>query len=368
MPSRTDRRDATILAAAASNMKIDFIEGITGDQIPEVALPPGNKAESLKLFKGIRGSWRSHMNALQAIVHQNLSSAMIFEDDVDWDVRLRPQLQDLAFASQFLTSGPQDLSRYPVQTIPNPEAPEVSIHNESSENPIPSTLHSLPLSKVLGPSLKLHPYGDPANWDVLWLGHCGAGFPRPPRSGSGASDKNILLTNPNDPTVPLPKYLRAHPFGPLDALGTSHPPHTRVYHRGSGGALCTVAYAVSQRGARRLLHEFGVSKWGRIWDVELGDWCAGSDSPAGSKPEDGSEALGEARMDQEDKGERKCITVQPPIFAHHHPLGGESDIGGLGGGYARTVETKYLRLSVRMNLQAMVRGDGPEVMVDQWPD
>lgn len=66
MPSRTDRRDASILAAAASNMKIDFIEGITGDQVPDVALPPGNKDESIKLYKGIRGSWRSHMNALQA--------------------------------------------------------------------------------------------------------------------------------------------------------------------------------------------------------------------------------------------------------------------------------------------------------------
>jgi hypothetical protein len=86
---------------------------------------------------------------------------------------------------------------------------------------------------------------------------------------------NIVLTNSNDSTVPLPKYLRAHPFGPLDALAESHPPHTRVYHRASGGALCTVAYAVSQRGARKLLHEFRVKKWSRIWDVEMGDWCAG---------------------------------------------------------------------------------------------
>jgi len=66
--------------------------------------------------------------------------------------------------------------------------------------------------------------------------------------------------------------------------------------------------------------------------------------------------------------QRACITSQPPMFAHHHPLGGESDIGGLGGGFARAVETKYVRKSVRMNLETLMRGGGEEEMVDQWPD
>jgi hypothetical protein len=35
MPSRTDRHDATSLAAAVSNLKLDFIEGVGGDSIPE---------------------------------------------------------------------------------------------------------------------------------------------------------------------------------------------------------------------------------------------------------------------------------------------------------------------------------------------
>lgn len=66
--------------------------------------------------------------------------------------------------------------------------------------------------------------------------------------------------------------------------------------------------------------------------------------------------------------QRVCITSQPPIFAHHHPVKGESDIGGLGGGYARGYETKYLRYSVRMNLQGLVDGVGERGLVDQWPD
>ena len=47
-------------------------------------------------------------------------------------------------------------------------------------------------------------------------------------------------------------------------------------------------------------------------------------------------------------------------------MDGESDIGGLGGGYATKYETKYLRYSVRMNLERIVQGI--KDMVDQWPD
>lgn len=64
MPSRTDRRDAISLAAAVSGMEVDFIAGVGGDSIPEAALPPVGSSESVKLSKGIKGSWRSHMNAL----------------------------------------------------------------------------------------------------------------------------------------------------------------------------------------------------------------------------------------------------------------------------------------------------------------
>ncbi len=131
----------------------------------------------------------------------------------------------------------------------------------------------------------------------------------------------------------------------------------------------------------------------------MGDWCAGDDFAAevlSSSPS--QEALEAEKLaaeyepkipspdpdgvgstisvekrdktmeERKTRGQRKCITSQPPIFAHHHPLGGESDIGGLGGGYARNIETKYVRLSTRMNLEALLRGDPEETLVDQWPD
>lgn len=61
----SDRRDASSLSAAVSDLNIEFLEGIEGESIPEVALPPNVAENSIKLSKGIRGSWRSHMDALQ---------------------------------------------------------------------------------------------------------------------------------------------------------------------------------------------------------------------------------------------------------------------------------------------------------------
>ncbi|KAH5192047.1 hypothetical protein HBH76_075080 [Parastagonospora nodorum] len=379
LPFRTDRRDAMVLSAAISNIKVDFVDGVTGESIKQSAYPPPE--ENLKLLPGIRGSWRTHMNALQRVVEQNLTTAFILEDDVDWDIRVRQNLQRFALASRVLSSSQNVITtssnlQSRVEYRANTETEESAFQIIDTKN-LPKRLPSIPLSSVYKESKlsqqysssgSTSPYGDPSTWDILWIGHCGAGFPRNPHVQSNSakhhtpiSSSNLILTQPNDPTVPMGRHLKAHPFqGGPDALATAYPPHTRIYHRSTGGELCTVGYAVSQRGARRLLHQFAVKGWNGIFDAEMGRWCAGEDPDMGKnfpKPVPG-----------EAKKERVCITSQPPIFAHHHPMQGESDIGGLGGGYARKYETKYLRYSVRMNLEELVQGKGERELVDQWPD
>lgn len=63
LPFRTDRRDAMSLSASVSNIKLEFVDGVTGDSIKQSAYPPPD--ENIKLLPGIRGSWRTHMKALQ---------------------------------------------------------------------------------------------------------------------------------------------------------------------------------------------------------------------------------------------------------------------------------------------------------------
>lgn len=63
LPFRTDRRDAMSLSAAISNIKLEYVDGVTGASIKQSAYPPPE--ENIKLLPGIRGSWRTHMDALQ---------------------------------------------------------------------------------------------------------------------------------------------------------------------------------------------------------------------------------------------------------------------------------------------------------------
>jgi len=74
------------------------------------------------------GCWRAHMNVFQKMVHEKVSSALIFEDDADWDVALKEQLVQFARGSRFITNTSED-----------------------------AFSHS--------------PYGN--DWDMLWIGHCG---------------------------------------------------------------------------------------------------------------------------------------------------------------------------------------------------
>lgn len=60
-----------------------------------------------------------------------------------------------------------------------------------------------------------------------------------------------------------------------------------------------------------------------------------------------------------------CVTVQPPLFSHHYGRGAASDITAPGGGFVNREKemTPYVRQSVRLNMERLVRGLSPR---DQW--
>ncbi|QBZ63647.1 hypothetical protein PoMZ_05333 [Pyricularia oryzae] len=336
LPSRTDRRDAISLAAALTNLTVEYVPGIDGSEVQERVLPADSRNKSIK--KGNVGSWRAHINALRTIVEQDLTTVLILEDDVDWDVRLKSQLQLFGAASRAYL---QPLKTNPSQTL--------------SQAALTVPLSSAPAT--LPPSTS--PYGD--DWDVLWLGHCGANLPPPPpphtqqqhQHGVDTTNRNhhlqILLAA--DTTVPAPQHLKAHPFASEpDALATLHPPHTRVVHAATAN-VCSNGYAVSRRGARRLLHALGIESFTAGFDLMLRDWCDYDAAVGHRGPASG----------------RVCLTVQPPLFSHFAAKGG-SDIQGLGGGYAsRKRGSAYVRLSVRRNLGGLSEGKVVEELIDQWP-
>ena len=264
---------------------------------------------------------------------------MILEDDVDWDIRLKYQLQTFAKAAQALLS-PHTASLNYLDKSSNP--PDFIQNYQKISFPLENA--------VLPPRPKNSPYGD--EWDMLWLGHCGTDF------RTKAPSSRILI--PNDQTVPLPKHLKPHPFASLDAYGALYPPHTRLVHHPSGPS-CSLAYALSQQGARKLLYEFGVKAFDKQIDFMLGDFCDNSNATINGSSEG---VAGEGRGRDESQG--VCVTVQPPIFGHHFPEGAKSDIYATGGGLVKMVGTLYVRWSVRMNFGRLV--SGKEEVLDQWPD
>lgn len=202
------------------------------------------------------------------------------------------------------------------------------------------------------------PYGD--GWDVLWLGHCGTKFPpvnssAPPSSDgtTGAQLPLLRVTIPDDETVPAAKHLKPHPFALGDSLGKEYAPYTRVVHA-SSSTTCTQAYAVTQKGAKKLLWQFGLETFTNGFDLMLRDFCEGKyvHDPGHSKGE-----LAPV-----------CLTVQPPLFSHFYSQAGGSDIQGQGGGFVGKTGSPYVRLSVRVNLGKLVIGMGENKLDDQWPD
>jgi len=127
-----------------------------------------------------------------------------------------------------------------------------------------------------------------------------------------------------------------------------YPNHTRVITFASEGT-CSLAYAVSQRGARRLLYDIGLVKLDNPLDITLREWC--SEHPETTRPED-----------------RKCLTVLPQLFDTHNPAGtASSDVSPEGeGGYRDKGGTANIRWSVRMNMDQIL--EGRTDYLDQYPD
>lgn len=302
LPERTDKRDALSLTAALTGFHVDFVNGVKGESIPEKAVPFGIDRHAL--METNLGSWRGHMNAIRRIVEEDLESALIMEDDMDWDVRLRSQLEEVAKGSRELLGG-----------------------GHARSDP-----HS--------------PYGD--NWDVLWIGHCGEPFPElldenkdKPLDHPGLRYMKHKYVIENDPTVPPPE----HTTGLVDFH--AHP-HTRWVHI-TAAPICTFAYALSQQGARKVLFDLSVDRLAGAFDNALAGLCRRSVAAVGEENAEGDRGL-----------DTKCISVTPPVFFHHKARGrvsGDSDIQDGGGDDVREKgTTENIVWSARNNIRNMIMG------------
>ncbi|CAJ2507192.1 Uu.00g083780.m01.CDS01 [Anthostomella pinea] len=227
LPERSDKRDALTLMAALTGFKLSWINGVAGESVPNKALPFGWDRPAMPETN--LGSWRGHINAMRHIVASGLTSALVMEDDMDWDTHLKSQLSDFASAATSLQEG--------------------FYHNQSLASP--------------------SPYGQ--HWDMLWIGSCATTFdehlPLDLQLPEDQQDSRKMLIA-NDVTVPP----GTHITGNASFSWTEYAPQTRIVYV-PGDNICSFAYALSAAGARKALQYMGLEGQHKAFDNHLSDLC-----------------------------------------------------------------------------------------------
>lgn len=273
------------------------------------------------------------------IVRRNISSALILEDDADWDVRIKHQLHDFAMSTRTLTQPLlHDGISYADPTFPSPLDPSL----------VPDDIDFYKIPPTVPP--KTSPYGD--NWDFLWLGHSTMRFPNPGLASAAILPKGRVVTM-DEPTVPgkegLPKEgLPSIPPELGNDLRYTYPDHTRVVHHVADG-LASTAYATTQSGARELLLWVGLTRVNQPYDVLLRYFCDGADG----------------------RQNHTCLAPNPSLFQPYRAPGWESadtdiQLSYAGTGFREKGFTEGVRWSTRVNFGVLLAGERD--FEDSYPD
>lgn len=171
------------------------------------------------------------LTGLDRFLSTSHQTALILEDDVDWDILLQSSQIPLAAAA---------------------------FHSLISPNTTSSSF------LAFSPP-KLNYWSPLSEWELIWLGHCG-----------DAATTSHVHSYPHltykDPTVPPHDFLEPTTATQLSSLNV--PEKARILHR-SYWPLCTFAYAVTRASAQRILDEFGTEGEGGAvaYDVRLLEAC-----------------------------------------------------------------------------------------------
>ncbi|KAF2140321.1 glycosyltransferase family 25 protein [Aplosporella prunicola CBS 121167] len=179
------------------------------------------RAHNSTITRGSALAWMGHLNALQwyPFLRSGLETAIILEDDVDWDIHLRTRQVPLV-----------------------------------SEN----------LQALLASNSTY--WSDLDRWEILYLGHCGDFF------NSDKFDRTAHRIFADDTMLPHDRLHGATPEF-LSSLGLQD--GERVIHR-SQWPLCTFGYAVTRASAHRIVTDFAAREpegGCQAFDVRLLEAC-----------------------------------------------------------------------------------------------
>ena len=191
-----------------------------GNTVIEKARP----YNGLKVSAPRIGCWRAHADVWRRLLDAPYSTALILEDDIDWDVKIH---DIMALVSKNMKTA--------VSSAMGPSSPTTSS----------------------GPYY--HEY-----WDTLWFGACLSEVP---------DDVQKTLTVYRDPYAPVDEGLRTYDRDYFKKLQIDYPtsgPGMRAIHHAKR-PICTYGYAVSRKGAERLLYNVGYRGLNSAVDLVISD-------------------------------------------------------------------------------------------------
>lgn len=217
LPERGDRRKPLLAAGNATNLTITVLDAIRDRQIPQSDYPEWWGTNDWVPKEGELGCLMSHLRTWRKIIHENITSALIMESDVDWDMRLKDTMVGVGDGVKAIADWPFD-----------------------------------PPNQTRDFSKELSPYGD--RWDLMWIGHCGT-----------SADGNGRIYAFPDPSAPDSEHEWSFGGGPSEG---HRPPGTRIVFQ-MRRAVCTTSYAISNQGAHKLEKHFRQANSPidlKIWD------------------------------------------------------------------------------------------------------
>jgi len=105
LPSRLDRKDLLTVMAKYTDLSITIVPGVS--TIADSAIPPPRMPGSLRIEE--YRVWRAHANVWRRVVEDGLSTALVLEDDNDWDVNLKEQIPRILTALEEIRLMPRRL-------------------------------------------------------------------------------------------------------------------------------------------------------------------------------------------------------------------------------------------------------------------
>ncbi|KAJ4305827.1 hypothetical protein N0V90_001359 [Kalmusia sp. IMI 367209] len=279
-----------------------------------------------------RGSilaWLGHHTALQWFLDSGLETALILEDDVDWDIRLRSVQIPLAASAARTLMPPKQSS--------NPPTKQGQGHSQY--------------------------WGDHGAWDLLYLGHCGDYFDEVTYKGLLHRGKSFNLSDVphiiyNDPTLPARSEL--HPFTQELFSELKLPVQARALHR-SKFPLCSFGYAVTRSAAEQLLSNLAPPKLKpkgpRAFDVALLHACLKGTQDANHIP------TRWANPKLIPSTGLRCWTLNSELF-HHMP--GNSEIARIGKDIGEDIGQGIPPVDLAGQMQVVQRNESTNIGCGFW--